>query len=244
MTLSDYEYLARIRIRQWEKHLLRPPGFLERTTKSLQTKINEKIPEKVHRSLTSAIKGIFHTVLFGLDFMPKGKPQYGLTLRERDELARSALDKYKKIAAAEGAGTGAGGFALGLVDFPALIAIKMKCLFELAHIYGFPVSDYRERLFLLCIFQLAFSSREHKEAILQKIRNWNVEAAQLPPGEKALQAIDWQKLQQEYRDAIDFRKMLQLVPGIGAIVGAWANFSLLEELGETAMNAYGIRLLD
>jgi hypothetical protein len=71
-----------------------------------------------------------------------------------------------------------------------------------------------------------------------------VEAAKLPPGEKALQAIDWQKLQQEYRDAIDFRKMLQLVPGIGAIVGAWANFSLLEELGETAMNAYGIRLLN
>ena len=31
--------------------------------------------------------------------------------------------------------------------------------------------------------------------------------------------VDWQQLQQEYRDTIDFRKMLQLVPGIGAIVG-------------------------
>ncbi|MNH47586.1 EcsC protein family protein [compost metagenome] len=56
--------------------------------------------------------------------------------------------------------------------------------------------------------------------------------------------MDWETFQKEYRDAIDFRKMLQMVPGIGAVAGAWANYSILEELGETAMNAYRLRRLN
>lgn len=37
--------------------------------------------------------------------------------------------------------------------------------------------------------------------------------------------------------------MLQLLPGIGAMVGAVANYNLLDQLGETAMNSYRLRLL-
>jgi EcsC protein family len=37
--------------------------------------------------------------------------------------------------------------------------------------------------------------------------------------------------------------MLQLVPGIGAAVGAYANYNLLDHLGETAKNAYRLRIL-
>ncbi|MNJ05640.1 EcsC protein family protein [compost metagenome] len=48
----------------------------------------------------------------------------------------------------------------------------------------------------------------------------------------------------EYRDAIDFRKMLQMVPGIGAVAGAWANYSILGDLREIAANAYRLRRLN
>ncbi|MEF3303994.1 EcsC family protein [Paenibacillus sp. GYB003] len=238
-----YEDSVRAELADWERRLLKPPGFLERTSKSVQTKINEKIPAKVHNAITSAVKGIFHTVLFTLDFVPNGLPQAGLTLKERDEKAAALVNTYKKIAAAEGAGTGAGGIVLGLVDFPALIAIKMKCLFELAHLYGYSTHDYRERLFLLYVFQLAFSGRDHRAGVYRIVRDYDAFAGQYPAGEHALQSIDWEKLQQEYRDSIDFRKMLQLVPGIGAIVGAWANYGLLEELGEAAVNSFRLRLL-
>jgi hypothetical protein len=37
--------------------------------------------------------------------------------------------------------------------------------------------------------------------------------------------------------------MLQLVPGIGAAVGAFANNNLMEHLGETTKNAYRMRIL-
>lgn len=123
--------------------------------------------------------------MFTLDFVPKGLPQTGLTLKQRDDKAAALVNTYKKIAAAEGAGTGAGGFALGLVDFPALIAIKMKCLFELAHQYGYSTHDYRERLFLLYVFQLAFSGRDHKVRVYRILRDYDVFAGQYPAGEQA-----------------------------------------------------------
>lgn len=243
MSTITYENKIRVRLSQWERGLMKPPGLLAKTSKSIQTKINEQIPVKIQSALTTAVKGIFRTVLFTLDFVPKGLPQTGLTLQERDEKAAALINTYKKIAAAEGAGTGAGGFALGLVDFPALIAIKMKCLFELAHLYGFSTRDYRERLFLLYVFQLAFSGHDHKVRVFRIVRDWDEVSLQYPEGEHALKTVDWEKLQQEYRDAIDFRKMLQLVPGIGAIVGAWANYGLLEELGETGVNCFRLRLI-
>ncbi|WP_373461026.1 EcsC family protein [Paenibacillus sp. V4I5] len=49
---------------------------------------------------------------------------------------------------------------------------------------------------------------------------------------------------EEYRDAIDFRKMQQMVPGIGAEAGAWTIYTNLKELGESATNAYRLRRLN
>ena len=157
-----YEDHVRVDLDRWVRKLLKRPGLLERTSKVLQTKVNDKIiPKKVHTLITATVKGLVKSVVFGLDYIPKSPPLYRVPLQERDQLAEILLSKYRKIAAAEGAGTGAGGFTLAIADFPALIAIKMKFLFELAHIYGFSTNDYRERLFLLYIFQLAFSSQEN-----------------------------------------------------------------------------------
>jgi uncharacterized protein (DUF697 family) len=238
-----YEQQVREELRLWERKLLAPPGVLQRSAKKVQGKIYELIPDKVQQGITAAVKGTVRSVLFGMEHVPKGLPQLGLSLRERDEKAMDLLSRYQKIAAAEGAGTGAGGLMLALVDFPALIAIKMKMLFEMAHVYGYHTADYRERLFLLYVFQLAFSSQEKKEGLYRKICEWERTEGQLPAGESYLQQIDWEQFQREYRDAIDLRKLLQMVPGIGALIGAWANYELVEELGDVAMNSYRMRVL-
>ncbi|MNR07032.1 EcsC protein family protein [compost metagenome] len=164
-------------------------------------------------------------------------------MADRDAKAEELLSRYKKIAAAEGAGAGAGGILLGLADFPILIGIKLKFLFELAHIYGYSTRDYRERLFILYVFQLAFSSSKKKPGLLHTVKNWPTISQTLPPAADFTNQVNWLQLQQEYRDTIDFRKMLQLIPGIGAVVGAWANFGLLEELGVAGMNSYRMRNL-
>jgi len=238
-----YDEYVRVELNRWVRILLQRPGLIERASKVIQIKVNDKIiPKKVHVVMTAAVKGFVKAVVFGLDFIPKSPPLDDVSLQKRDHLAERLIIKYKKIAAAEGAGTGLGGFALSVADFPALIAIKMKFLFELAHIYGFSTKDYRERLFLLYVFQLAFSCQEKRSDLFMAILNWEKNIGSWPREEKYEQQIDWEQFQQEYRDAIDFRKTLQLIPGLGAVIGAWANYGLVDDLGTVGMNCYRLRI--
>jgi hypothetical protein len=72
------------------------------------------------------------------------------------------------------------------------------------------------------------------------MENWEEYSKLLP---SSLELFNWREFQQEYRDYIDIAKLLQLVPGIGAVVGAYANAKLMDKLGVTAMNAYRMRIL-
>ena len=151
------------------------------------------------------------------------------------------LDKYKKWAAAEGAGTGAGGLILAAVDFPALISIKLKFLQEVALLYGFDIRDKSERVFLLHVFQLAFSSPERRQANFEQVKQW--EKTALETRQTIAESIAWRDFYMDYKQYIEFRKLLQILPGIGAVIGAWANHSLMDDLGKTAQNAFRLRYL-
>ncbi|THE11100.1 EcsC family protein [Bacillus timonensis] len=221
---------------QWRKKLVKKSNMLQRVSKKAQTKVNELIPEKAHTVITESIKKMVQATLVGSEYTTKGQYPQGMTLQVKEKLIEDKLTVYRRTAAAEGAGTGAGGFLLSLADFPLLLSIKMKFLFEVAAIHGFDTKNYEERLFLLQVFQLAFSSDDHKKRTLQVIENWEEE-------KNRLAEMDWRVFQQEYRDYIDFVKMLQLLPGIGAVVGAYANYNLLDHLGETAKNCYRLRIL-
>ncbi|RZJ25318.1 MAG: hypothetical protein EON85_13355, partial [Brevundimonas sp.] len=52
---------------------------------------------------------------------------------------------------------------------------------------------------------------------------------------------DWRTFQLEYRDHIDLAKMAQMLPLVGAPVGAVVNWRLVERLGETAIMACRMR---
>lgn len=150
------------------------------------------------------------------------------------------IEFYKKTASVEGGITGAGGILLGLADFPILIGIKIKLLFDIASMYGFNVKDYKERIYLLHIFELAFSSHVHRKKIYLKMTDWDNKTKEFPDD---IHQFDWRSLQQEYRDYIDLAKMAQMIPFIGAPVGAVVNYRLIRKLGLTAMNAFRMRML-
>jgi hypothetical protein len=234
--MNEYELMVCDELEEWKRKLTRRSGMINRLSKKAQGKINDLIPEKVHEVMTESIKAMVKTTLFGSYVTTIKNQPLGLTLAQTDELARKKIATYQKAAMIEGAGTGAGGILLSLADFPLLLSIKIKFLFDAAAIYGFNTSDYSERLFILHVFQLAFSSEEIRKDTLSEIENWENR-------KKVLVEMDWRQFQQEYRDYIDLAKMLQLVPGIGAFVGAYANNNLLKHLGETAMNAYRLRIL-
>jgi hypothetical protein len=70
------------------------------------------------------------------------------------------------------------------------------------------------------------------------MQNWKSVSEHLPDD---IQQFDWRSFQQEYRDYIDLAKMAQLVPVIGAPVGAVVNYRLIKKLGRTAIQSYHMR---
>ncbi len=237
--IDGYDNLARTELIAWQKKMLRRPSLLNKLSKKIQTKINSWIPEKIHNAITVAIKHMIRAVLFGATHTTTS-PLLAVTLENREDAVQKKIGLYRKTAAIEGGITGAGGILLGLADFPILVGIKLKLLFEIAALYGFDVDDYRERIYLLHIFELAFSSDQHRRDVYLKMENWDDKRKSLPAD---INQFDWRNFQQEYRDYIDLAKMAQLVPVIGAPVGVLVNYRLIKKLGETAMNAYRMRII-
>jgi hypothetical protein len=223
----------------WQKQMVRRPSLFNKLSKKVQVKINTWIPEKVHQAITATMKQMIRAVLFGAEYTT-AKPMLNETLQTREAAVLQRIAIYKNTAAVEGGITGAGGILLGLADFPVLLGLKIKLLFDIAALYGFNVADYKERVYLLHIFELAFSSHEHRKNIYLKMEDWDTKSHALP---EDINAFDWRNFQQEYRDYIDLAKMAQLVPVIGAPVGLVVNYRLVKKLGITAMNAYRMRLI-
>lgn len=222
-------------IQAWRDDLLRPPGALNGLARATQRRINGLIPEKVHAVLTTAIEGMTRGMLVGSDFAT-GAPQAGLTLDDRCARAAKVIDNWKKTAAVEGGVTGAGGFLAAAADFPLLMSFKIKLLFEIAAIFGHDGAALSERLFILHIFELAFSDAEHRAKVMAAMQDWDGKAHPTH-----LDDFDWRAFQQQYRDHIDLAKLAQFLPVVGAPLGAIVNWRLVERLGHTAVMAYRMR---
>jgi hypothetical protein len=234
---TDYERRANAQLAQWQTRMLRQPGLFSWVTEGLQAKTNRLIPERAHEAVTGFIKQMTRAVLSGSDYTAP-LPLRDAPLSQRERQVVEKIEFYKRSAAAEGGITGAGGIFLGLADFPLLLTIKFKLLFDTAALYGHSGTDYRERLYILHIMQLAFSSDTQRRKIYMLMRDWPIYSARLPA---SLDEFDWRAFQQEYRNYIDIPKLLQLIPVIGAPVGAVVNYQLLAKLGDTAVNAYRMR---
>jgi hypothetical protein len=224
-------------VAHWREAVLKPAGPLDRAARTLQVRINRIIPEQVHATVTTVIEGMTRTILTGSN-LTTADPLIGASLAERDRRALAAIDGYRKTAAVEGGVTGAGGFWLGLADFPALLVLKFKLLFDLSALYGHAADDFAERLYILALFQLAFSGADHRAEVFAQVEDWDGRAHP-----QDFEHFDWRRFQQEYRDYIDLAKLAQMIPLVGAPIGAFVNWGLLERLGETAMNGYRMRWL-
>jgi hypothetical protein len=237
MQILTYEEKIQSELVRWQQKMQKRPNFVDRASKKVQDKLNNIIPNKVHQAITASIKQMTRAVLTGAEFTTS-TPLQKNTIEEIEAQVKKRIEFYKKAGAAEGGITGAGGFLLALAEFPILLGIKLKLLFEIAALYGYPIDDYRERLFILHVFQLTFSSQKQRQHVFQQIIQWQTKSRELP---EDINEFDWKTFQQEYRDYIDLAKLAQLIPGIGAAVGLVVNYRLLDQLGKTAMNAYRMR---
>jgi uncharacterized protein (DUF697 family) len=235
-----YEEIAFAEMNAWMVKTKKRPSILDLITKGTQSTINSLIPEKVHQVVTYTIEKMVKGILFGTKYITPS-PFAASNLQEREGKVKKIIKRYRNAASAEGAITGAGGILMGLADFPAFLTIKMKMLFEIAAAYGHDVRLFEERLYLLFIFKLTFSSQENRQETIKILENWDTYVATLV---KDKDSFDWKDFQLEYRDYMDLAKLAQLIPIIGAGVGAVANYKLSKHLGETAIQCYRMRYFD
>jgi hypothetical protein len=140
--MDFYQQQAISELRAWQKQMLRRPSFFNNLSKKAQDKINSWIPEKVHNAVTVTIKQMIRGVLFGSKYTT-ADPIRNASLQIREARVEEKIKFYRTTAAVEGGITGAGGLLLGLADFPILIAIKIKLLYDIAAVYGVDLDDYR-----------------------------------------------------------------------------------------------------
>jgi hypothetical protein len=238
MSTEYNQHIART-VDAWQTRIRKEPYYSTQLARRFQKKVNSLIPEKIHAAITSGVKHMTEAVCFGVGYTGMD-PLRNVSFEDAEKRVDERISFFAKTAAAEGALTGAGGILLGLADFPLWLTVKMKMLFEIAALYGYDATDYRERIFLLRIFELTFSGYDRQRELLDIVMHWEEERQRLPA---SIQGFDWRTFQQEYRDYIDIAKLLQLIPGIGAAVGTVVNYRLTNRLGQTAKNAYRSRWL-
>lgn len=220
----------------WRVRMLKRPGLWDKATRGTQDRINRIIPERVHAIVTSGVEAMTKGILFGSDLLKPRVTADG-SLATRELKARAAIRAYRNTAGIEGGVAGAGGFMLAAADFPALMAIKVRMLGEVVAAYGWGGGSVRERLFVLHIFHLAFASARRRPEALADLERWITHVDQ----PETIGDYDWRAFQIEYRDYIDLAKMAQLIPVVGAPIGAVVNWRLVERLGETAVMACRMR---
>jgi len=236
----DYETQVNRELVQWEKKMLKDIGLIEGFSRDMQKKIDSYIPQRIHASISKTMEIAIKSILGGINLIPVSKTMlvqaHLKSLPQLDREVDKIISRYKKLATATGAGTGLGGILSLAVDYPALISLELKMLQEIARAYGYDIREQKERVYLLKIFILAFSADCCRKRTYLEIINFKQKMNAAKASE-----IDWRELYHEYKEKVDFKKMLQIIPGFGAIIGAWANYGLIDGLGETARNCYRLR---
>ncbi|MEF9953371.1 EcsC family protein [Clostridium sp.] len=235
----DYEKILINEIKAWKNDMEKGPKFTSIFSKKVQNKVNEIIPKEAHEIITAALKNMTKVLLKGSEII-SGKPYHSLTIRERDYLFEQKKESYRKAATISGISIGAGGIMIGLTDLPVLLSIKIKFLYDTALIYGYDIKDFKERLFILYVFMLAFSCDEKRLEVYKIVKRFDKIKDKLP---SSYEEFDWKSFQQEYRDYIDLAKLLQFLPIVGAVFGGVANYRLLNRLSYISKNAYRYRWL-
>jgi uncharacterized protein (DUF697 family) len=245
--LNTYETWVLKELRRFEAEIYKD-SQLQGWTKQIQQRLDGLIPKRVHQSLASALEKGIKGFLAGIhetdDFehrYEERRQQKDKSLHDLVEEAERAIDKYRKIASVEGAGTGFGGLIASAIDFPALISIKLKLLQELALIYGYDTRHFEERLYIITVLQLQFSGKEAKRRTWEALKVWLEKDQSLK--HLSWPQFDWESFYMEYKQSIEVIKLFQIIPGFGAIVGGLANYTYLNDLGKTAMLCYQMRRL-
>lgn len=170
-----------------------------------------------------------------------------LELDEVDRAIGFLAAKYKCLALAEGAGTGAAGL-LGIpIDICSLITLNLRAIGEYATYCGFDINLQEERLFAMNVLGFASSpSDAGKQVAMAQLVKIAKDVAQKRAW-KELQKNTLTKIIQNIAEAVGVRltkaKLAQIIPIAGAIIGGGFNSYYTAKVCEAAYFLYRERFL-
>jgi hypothetical protein len=156
-------------------------------------------------------------------------------LKAMDETALSVQKSHAGAATVQGAATGVGGFLTLAADIPAMLAISLKTLQEIAVSYGYDPNDREERVFIIKCLQFTSSDIVGKKAILHELSDY----ANRNNSKQMISHLQgWREVVLAYREQYSLKKVFRLVPVVGIVFGAISNRSMIEDIADSGMMLY------
>jgi hypothetical protein len=144
--------------------------------------VPDKVIEKAVKPITGTLKMLQNSSQRFVDEeqIIKRSADAGLPVRRREDfrdipiayldvLARSFFEKSAAYAALQGAGLGAGSYALMLVDLPVLFTVNLKMILQIGACYGYKPESIEEEEFALRVFCIVSADGAERENEIKKM---------------------------------------------------------------------------
>ena len=172
------------------------------------------------------------------------------SLELSDRLADNVHNWGITLAGAEGGGTGALGLFGIVFDIPAIITLALRTIHKIGICYGFETKTDEERQYVLSILAASGANemsekvaamaalRTIKSSIMRQFAEELTQKATTEALGKEAGLITIQNLARQLGINITKRKALQLIPLVGAAIGASVNGWFIKEVGWAARRMY------
>ena len=240
---TEYERAQIIEIAEWKgKEPSTAAKWMGRAAAPVEMAVRKALsPETIEKALAEANKMASRTL--------KEDPEAPLPadLEAADEAAKSARTWAIGVAGASGAGTGAAGIAGLAVDLPFSITLALRAVRRIGACYGY--QDAREAEFALRVLAAAAANTPAEKAkaldALEDDYEGEVDHDAAPRGVlvKEGTVLAGQRLTASLARNLAGRKAAQVVPVIGAAIGAAASASFLDDVSTAARRIYQERFL-
>lgn len=158
-----------------------------------------------------------------------------LPLAVMDKTADRLAVSHSNAATVQGATTGFGGLFTLAADIPAVLALSLKVIQEIAVCYGYNPKDKAERIFAVKCLQFASADTVGKEAVLKSLAQFTGDSGQI---QAVSELQGWREVVASYRDNFGWKKLFQAVPVAGMVFGAFINRGTLQMVAESAKMLY------
>ncbi|WP_110114271.1 EcsC family protein [Bacillus sp. CGMCC 1.16541] len=253
METKDYLLTELQEIENWEKDQ-KGVWFWEKITRLPFRMLDKVTPKFIQKKIGMLLDELGNYIQNGGQYLSSEKSvlqffekKTGISTLDLADVQQAPLEDMKKAsleltknrknaATVQGASTGIGGIFTLAIDIPAILAISLKTLQEIAILHGYDPKDKNERVFILKCLQFSTADVVGKEAILNEIADFHNEERKSTEVISQLQG--WREVTLTFTESFGWKKLFQMVPVAGILFGAFANRSMINDLAETGTMLY------